>query len=157
MSAAALAERQLVGAVLWSAHGGARLPHLAEMVSGLAVDDFTDPEIRRVLETIRLLIAEDRTPIPAVIVPKMIDAGLLPEQLAPIATGLVCDLIGEAPAVVMWPELKQTVKEWSARRRVARSGVRLREAAGRSPDLADLRRLVASEADAARDALAVVA
>ncbi len=152
-----MAERELLGCVLWSAHAGAGIDHLTGMISGLVAEDFSDPDLRRVLETIELRIVEGRTPLPAVIVPAMIDFGLLSNQLAPIATGLVCDLIREAPAAVTWPQLKATILEWSARRRVAQVGVRLRAAAGNVQDVADLRELVAVETTAARDALAVVA
>ncbi len=155
MSAAVLAERQLLGCALLSAHGGATLPQTAEIIAGLSPEDLTDPDLRRVLETIRALIIDGRTPLPAVIVPTMIDLGLLPNQLHPVATGLICDLIREAPAVAMWPELKRTILEWSARRRVEQAGVRLRAAAGNLQDVADLRELVAVETTAARDALAV--
>ncbi len=155
MSAAVLAERQLIGCVLWSAHGGAGIDHLTGMISGLVVEDLTDPDLRRVLETIQMLLIEGRTPVPAVIVPTMLDLGLLTNQLHPVTTGLVCKLVQEAPAVVMWPELKRTILEWSARRRVAQAGMRLQRAAGNVQDVADLRELVAVETTAARDALAV--
>jgi hypothetical protein len=116
MTAAALAERHLVGAVLWLP--AAEVRTAAEVVPAEWIDNM---QVRAVYSAAVGLAAAGLAPEPALIVPKMLQLGL-PEQKNHSATALVVDLYASCPLPGNWRFYAVTVAAQYVRNRVRQIG-----------------------------------
>ena len=120
-----IAERHMLGAVLHLRAAGA----VTAALEGLSEADFTDPQLRHVFAVINATASSGMDVDPTTIVALLIRSGRVPEQLHPVATGLVIDLVCSVPVPASWPHYKALIVAESGRRRAVEAGERISQAA----------------------------
>ena len=126
---AALPERAYIGALLHLRGQEAR-----DALARVQVTDLADPQLRAILEALLALGQDGHDPDPALVVPRMLELGLVTRDKSGLAAGLVVDLLTEVPAPPCWSAYAAQVLRESARRTIRETAERMLQVSD-GPDL----------------------